>query len=1030
MSVTQLQLPGRVYSYNLGSSYDALNINVHTTINVILNTRITSDRSNTVEKQVSSHSEVDGAVVLTFNLTSDHLDTLLGTTDRSSDNLADVTVIANDHHDVQIGTAANFSLGYNATQIETYLAPIISNYAYVNSDTKCIVTFDVSVNPLTGEVNDPSNQIVSLYYKYHDASGTTVTDTLLYDSSFSYVSGGDNHKTGRFEFWVNGLTNGTKYELTFRVKNTAGQTSNWSTNQELRPTAKANAITHMDIETIYTSGSAPHTSATSTIDASNVKMTYEWIEPDALSYYLNDVPASKLRIGTYAQIYDNSNNYQARSNDQNYNNTNFYEYVFSQTDLSNAVNVNGSTYTIDQLDLTQFGVSRAALETSGIELYAQVLHDAHLDDDSDEPTQQGFISDSFTAYIQVYPTLQPIVVGVDFEYGVQTFTVNGTVPSQDNSGVTFTLNNSVQNVDFVDTSGSGVLTDGSADIIQQVGHIAYNDLSGNPTVTADLSQADRNGTEVSGNVIVWSAIQTFGTAKFKTPVAPTVDFSGNATDSGDLRTNLLDLNNVVDNGGDAYNVEASDVRYELYNVATDGSKLVDISYATVGTTVDISYGYVNSDKYYLSATKYASLDQAIVDRYVVAGETDVSSNQFVTKTTDRLGYYYRTTSASLTLDPIKVDVSYNSGEQTFYFAGTIDSLEASGATLTVFDVDGSVNNIIDVSSITIDSSTGVFQHIVTRTYDQLLNGPTLTATISQYNFNQYAATDGSFTMISNAPSFDTYAFKEPVDASGTLIKNLVGNDGSLHANYQPANLGYMNGYDITNLTAEITGPSSSGGVLADISGAFDNVEDTAQPLHVNPSGDQTISIDASYVVDASYNMTLTKSFTLDADIYDRYNTAQYSIAPIQSQTVTSGNQNTVYYMGNPTITGVTIDASADTITVSADTHGTTLTSEDAFTLILIAKDGLAGYANGDLSGNMGTCVDKNGFNTVTGYDSATLASTGNQLVSYTFNLSQTTDITDAATSVAIVDVTNGHSAVSLSNFPGEPLVNNHNSSTN
>lgn len=1023
MSVAQQLQAGRVYSYNLKSSYSALNITPNSALYVLLNTTITSDGMNTAEKQVSSHSEVDGDVVLTFNLTSDDLDTLLGTTYRSSDNSADVTVIANTAEDVQIGRTANFKLGDNATEIKTYLAPIISNYAYVNSDTKCKVTFDVSVNPLTGEVNDPSNQIVSLYYKYHDNAGTTVTDTLLYDSSFSYVSGGDNHKTGRFEFWVNGLTNGTKYELTFRVKNTAGQTSNWSTNQELRPTAQANAITNMDIETIYTSGSAPHTSATSTIDASNVKMTYEWIEPDALSYYLTDVSASKLRIGTYAQIYDNSNNYHTFSNDPSYNNTNFYEYVFSQTDLSNAVN--GSTYTIDQLDLTQFGVSRAALETSGIELYAQVLHDTHLDDDSDEPTQQGFISDSFTAYIQVYPTLQPIVVGVDFEYGVQTFTVNGTVPSQDNSGVTFTLNNSVQNVDFVDTSGSGVLTDGSADIIQQVGNIAYNDLSGNPTVTADLSQADRNGTEVSGNVIVWSAIQTFGTAKFKTPVAPTVDFSGNATDSGDLRTNLLDLNNVVDNGGDAYNVEASDVRYELYNVATDGSKLVDISYATVGTTVDISYGYVNSDKYYLSATKYASLDQAIVDRYVVAGETDVSANQFVTKTTDRLGYYYRTTSASLTLDPITVDVSYNSGEQTFYFAGTIDSLEASGATLTVFD--GS-NNIIDASAITIDSN-GTFQQSVTRTYADLLNGPTLTATISQYNFNQYAATDGSFIMISNDPSFNTYAFKEPANASGTLIKNLVGNDGSLHANYQEANLGYMNGYDITNLTAEITGPSSSGGVLADISGAFDNVEDIAQPLHVNPSVDQTISIDASYVVDASYNMTLTKSFTLDADIYDRYNTAQYSIAPIQSQTVTSGNQNTVYYMGNPTITGVTIDASADTITVSADTHGTTLTSEDAFTLILIAKDGLADYANGDLSGNMGTRVDTNGSNTVTGYDSATLASTGNQLVSYTFDLSST-DITVAATSVAIVDVTNGHSAVSLSNFPDVPLANNYNSSTN
>jgi hypothetical protein len=280
-------------------------------------------------------------------------------------------------------------------------------------------------------------------------------------------------------------------------------------------------------------------------------------------------------------------------------------------------------------------------------------------------------------------------------------------------------------------------------------------------------------------------------------------------------------------------------------------------------------------------------------------------------------------------------------------------------------------------------------------------------------------------MISTDSSFNTYAFKEPADASGTLIKNSVGNDGILRAYYNSDDLGDMNGYDITNLTAKISGE----GLLADISGAFDDVEDTTQPLHVN-STDQTISIDASYVVDASYNMTLTKYFTLNEVIYGRYNDASYSIAPIQSSEVESDYQNTVYYMGNPTITDVTIDAANDKITVSADTHGTTLTTQDAFTLVLIAKDGLAGYANGDLSGNMGTSVYTNeNLIDVTGYDSATLASTGNQEVSYTFDLSAN-DITSNATSVAIVDVTNGHSAVSLSNFPDVSGNDAYNSSTN
>ena len=994
MTVIQLQQPGRVYSYNLGSSYDSLGINGNTSINVILNSKITSDRLNTVEKQVTSHSEVSGNVFVEFDLTLVDLDTLFGQ-NRSEALSGDIIVIANNStDDTQLGVSAVFSLGVNATEIKTYLAPEISVFDYIDSDEKCKVTFDVSVNPATGEVNDPSNQIVSLYYKYSSVDGTVYTKTLTYgvDSSFSYL-GSDTVRTGKFQFWIDALTNGTKYELSFRVRNSADQISNWSINEELIPTAKSNAITNMNIETNYTGDLGSYI-----IDSSNVKMTYTWNEPDALTYYLNDASAAKLRIGTYEQIYDNSNNYLEDRN-VNDDNTKFYEYVFNQTDLSNASV--GHIFTIDQLDLTQFGVSQPDLQTSGIELYAQVLHDTHLDQDLDEKNLQGIISNQFTAYIQVYPTLQNIGVAVDLSSGVQTFTVNGTVPSQDNGGVTFTLNNGVNSIDFVDTSNSDVLIDGSVNVIQQEGIILYNDLSGNPTVTATLSQLDRNGTQKDSSTMVWSAIETFDTAKFKTPVPPTVDFRGNATDGGALRTTLLDLNNVLDNGGDAYNVEAADVRYELYNDATTNSNLLDYPYGGADFPVYIPYDYVNSEKYWLSATKHASLHSDIVNRYHTAGAVDVSANQSVQKQTARLGHYYRTTSVSLILDSIKVNVNYQDGEQTFYFAGTIDSLEASGATLTVTD---GTNDIIDASAITIDISNGTFQQSVTRTYGDLSGNPTLTATISQFNFNEHAATDGNFTMLSNdPPSFITHRFKEPADASGILLKNTVGNDGKLEATSGTNYIGDMNGYEITNLTAEITGQSSDGGELADISGVFDLAK-----------VEETIEIEApDYLVDASYNMTLIKSFKLDDAIFTRYNDASYNVAPNQSDSVVSGNQNRVFYMGNPEITGVTNIPADNEITVTFRTHGADLTLQKTVTLVLVAKDGLEGYADGTNDGNMGSTVltlDRNSAS-VTDYDTAEL---GNQLVTATFGV---VGLTAGATSIAIVDATNSHSAIILSNFP-------------
>ena len=130
-----------------------------------------------------------------------------------------------------------------------------------------------------------------------------------------------------------------------------------------------------------------------------------------------------------------------------------------------------------------------------------------------------------------------------------------------------------------------------------------------------------------------------------------------------------------------------------------------------------------------------------------------------------------------------------------------------------------------------------------------------------------------------------------------------------------------------------------------------------------------------------------------------------------------------HYMGNPEITAIDV-TEPRTVKITAQTHGTTLTVEDAFTLVLVAKDGLAGYATGVLTGNMGTAVLTNGTATVT-----TISTVNeNSVVEYTFTTA--TNVTTGASCIGIVDVTNGHSAVSLLNFPTGSLAANFNNKNN
>ena len=240
----------------------------------------------------------------------------------------------------------------------------------------------------------------------------------------------------------------------------------------------------------------------------------------------------------------------------------------------------------------------------------------------------------------------------------------------------------------------------------------------------------------------------------------------------------------------------------------------------------------------------------------------------------------------------------------------------------------------------------------------------------------------------------------------------------------------MNGYDIVNLTAVINGVDASDNALADISGAFDDVEDTSATNNVKQNVTQTISIAGEYLVDSSYNVQLHKTYKLSDSVYTLYDNNKYSTDISQSGVVVSENQNPVFYMGNPEITDISING--QDIIVELDTHGTTLADNKAITLVLVAKDGLVGYATGHLLGNMGTSIyESETIDASNGYVSSDIADTGNQEVSYTFDTSGVT-ITNDATTMVVVDVTNGHSAVSLSNFPtvnNNSLTSQYNSKT-
>ena len=812
------------------------------------------------------------------------------------------------------------------------------------------------------------------------------------------------------------LTNGHQYEAYVKSHNQYGQ-SDQSDTIELTPLNIPAAPTITKVDTMMGEG----------FSSTSVKITVTWADYDAESYWSVDADRNrlassansyaKLRIGTASAIHDASSSYL------NYDGDYAFEVVLTNAQLTAAKNLSvvpvGVTITDIEVNLANwFGFNTAI--TNGGSLRAQIVADSNPYDPSGAPAltgdrDMGYLSDEKQAYLQVDAVLSDIEVSVDLESGDQTFYFNGQYDSQDDYDVTLTVTNDSNSTSI--TNEPVVLT--VASMVQQSSTVVYDDIVTNNHITATLSVPDRNGTlDPSGNVFIYTYEKSFTTSKFKTPTYESeFNFTGNlGHNDGYLHTVLTGVSNESLNLFDA-DASRVNVTWKLFdNVAVTGTPLASASYnAIAGTIENIDYEFDVAASYYLKVTKHCELDTDIVSYYNnrYHGESSLAFTTYDLDSDGKGPIYYM---QHPVLNNILVDVDVSTGAQTFYFNGQIASEDATGATLTVLYVSNAT--IMNAETVTL-SGTSMVEKSIERTYGQVVTNEVITATLTQVDRNGTldGATPYTYT---STKMFTTYKFKTPDAPSATLAKNEFGNDKTLIATLTDANAN--NGYDITTLTAQISSSASAAGLLADCSGTFDiDVNETNQAAQ---NQDLDMVRDADFTIDAPYYLDVTKSYSLNSTVYNRYHDAEKSVELAQTGSIhMSPYAGPVYYMGNPEITDIIITAPRS-VKITAETHGTTLTTSDAFTLVLVAKDGLAGYATGVLRGPMGTQVHTNGsssFNTTSPVNQ-------NAVVDYTFTT--TVDITAGASCIGILDVTNGHSAVSLFNFPNVPLAANYNSKTN
>ena len=958
--------------------------------------------------------------VASFNITDAHLTALLPTYNGSPITLNIIIEKLATNNDPNASIVLYNEIivvepGFNAPD-----APVLS----LNQDNDEYSLLNVTV---------PSSNIINhftVFYK-SDVVGSKyqkLTYTLSSDTNILGVETVGSNKV--YILRLPNLTNGHQYEAYVTAYNQYGD-SGQSGTIELTPLNIPNAPVITKVETIMGEGFSPH----------SVEITVKWVDNDAESYWSVDASRNrlassaesyaKLRIGTASAIEAGKLSYN--SYDASY----AFEIVLTNAQLTDAKNLSvdpsGVIITTPVNMVDWFGLATAI--TVGGSLQAQIVGDSNPYDPSGNPAlfgdrDMGELSAEKRAYLQVDAVLSDILVSVNLGGGVndgeQTFYFNGEIPSKDTTGVSLTVwndvsynpSNKIINAEQVHMNGS------STNMNEQFVAQTYGQITTGNYITATLSVPDRNGTrDVNNDVIVYTYSKTFETSKFKTPTnESTFNFTGNKGHDDDyLHTVLTDVYTDTDNKFDSDTTRVN-VTWKLFDdavkaAADDETPLVSASYSAVGGTIeDISApegGFDLTASYYLKVTKSCALASGIVSNYNLHyyGEDTLEFHTYDLHTAVNGGpiFYMQ----NPVLSAIKVNVDVATGEQTFFFNGQIASENATGATLTVTNSSNSTsitNKSVVLSGATIQEETCVI------VYDNIATDNVITATLTQQDRNGTEISAGTkYTYVSDV-SFVTYKFKTPAAPSATLAKNLVGNDRTFKATLTDASAN--NGYAITTLTAQISSAGAgTGGLLADCSGTFDlDVSLINQPLDLTRA--------AAFEVDYAYYMDVTKSYSLNSTVYNRYLDASNGGPLAQTGSIhMSPYAGPVYYMGNPEITAIDITVPG-TVKITAETHGTTLTSDKAFTLVMVAKDGLDGYANGSNLGPMGTEVLTNGtssFNTTSTVNE-------NAVVDYTFTTAAT--ITTAASCIGIVDVTNGHSAVSLLNFPNVPLEANFNNKNN
>jgi hypothetical protein len=624
------------------------------------------------------------------------------------------------------------------------------------------------------------------------------------------------------------------------------------------------------------------------------------------------------------------------------------------------------------------------------------------------------IPDEGPIYFMANPVIANIKVSVEVASGEQAFYFNGQIPSLDVSGASLSVTNGETSI--LGPSAVVLNQSDSSNIQQKFVVQTYDEITSGANIVATLVQLDRNGTidSETNEKYTYSAVTEFVTTKFKTPQPADYNFTGNEGNTdADLHTVLTNINNETN----AFDISATSVDWVLYHGdPSNNNNLIDTSgnYLTVGENVDISYNFDVTQDYYLRVTKNCTLIWSDASynyndanyKYVDASNIDI--NVQIVSPQPKGPIYFM---ANPVIANIKVSVEVASGEQTFYFDGQIPSLDVLGASLSVTN-GGSL--IIDGSAVVLNQpgSSNIQQKSVVQSYEDITSEANIAATLVQLDRNgTIDPTSGNVYTYSAVTEFVTTKFKTPDQPNVDFEKNAAGNDDTMYTTI--TSLGNNNGYDITNISwqVDISNNANEDNLLADISGVYDVLNDSTiynTKLSIDGSG--------NFSVDDPYYLKVTTSYELPNDVYNNYNNHILSPNNIDASGNISLYLGPVYYMGNPTINS--IDISGQSIKIEVYTHGTTLANQGAFTLVLVAKDGLSGYANGVLSGNMGTSVFLSGV-TITDSDlvegSQSLGDNKNYV--YTFNINNNPTIDINATCIGIVDVTNGNSAVSLSNFP-------------